>query len=90
MNITRIASAALALALVTGAASAASLVNTDKKVHHVNFLPVHGKVKHYSLSAGHTVNINCAKGGTLTLGKASEQCDSKTSKITIRDGKFMV
>jgi hypothetical protein len=90
MNIIRIASAALALALVTGAASAASLVNTDTKRHQVNFMPMHGKVKHYSLASGHSVNINCAHGGTLKMGKVSEQCDAKTSKITIKDGKFEV
>lgn len=90
MNIVRIASAALALALVTGAAGATSVTNTDKTLRHLTFAPMHGKVKHYSLAAGHSVNINCAKGGTLSLGKTSSQCDAKTMKITIKDGKFQV
>lgn len=90
MNITRIATAAVALALMAGAAGATSITNTDKTVHHVNFMPLHGKVKHFSLAAGHSVNINCAKGGTLAIGKVTSQCDAKTAKIMIRDGKFQV
>lgn len=90
MNFTRMATAAIALALVSGAANAASLVNADKSVHHVSFATHHGKTKHFTLAGGHGVNINCAKGGTLTLGKASGQCDAHTKKITIKGGKFEV
>ncbi len=90
MNITRIATTAVALALMAGAAGATSVTNTDKTVRHVNFLPLHGKVKHYSLASGHSVDINCAKGGKLVLGKATSQCDAKTMKIIIKDGKFQV
>ena len=37
MNLVRIASAALALALVTGAAGATSVTNTDKTLRHLTF-----------------------------------------------------
>ncbi|MBK8768902.1 MAG: hypothetical protein IPM06_00555 [Rhizobiales bacterium] len=90
MNIIRIASIAAALALATGAASAASLVNADKAPYRINYMPAHGKLKHITLAAGHEAKINCMKGGMLSMGKLSEQCDAKTQKITIRGGKFVI
>ena len=80
----------LAAGLMVSAASATTIVNTDKSAHMIAFLPKGGHTHHYSVAAHHQRGLDCKPGGTVTLGKSSLACDAKTAKITIKAGKLVL
>jgi hypothetical protein len=90
MSLNKIACAFAALGLLTATAGAATLTNSDHMLHKLTFKPAYGHIQHVTLKAGQKVNINCSKGGELMLGKDSEKCSAKTTKIDIKGGKFVI
>ena len=76
--------------VTTASVKHSSVFNADKKLVRFTFAPTKGKMVHYALAGGHNARLNCSKGGTLTLGKNTESCNAKTSKITIKNGDFVI
>ena len=82
--------AATAVGLLATAASAMTVVNSDKATERFVFIPKHGKAHHLALKSGHHMSLSCKHGGELTLGKQSQACTASTSKIWIKSGKFVI
>jgi hypothetical protein len=89
MIIRSLIAAGFSTGLMVSAASAVTVVNTDKMKASLVYTPKGGKAHHYTLAANRHLKFACKSGGTLMLGKSSEPCTAKTGKITIKAGKLI-
>lgn len=89
--ITRILVAStLAASLMVTAANAVTVVNSDRTTHHIIVQPKDGHMMRYTLAGHQHRSLDCKPGSTLKLGKESQTCDAKISKIFIKAGKFSI
>ena len=80
--------AAIVLCATAASAFAGTVHNSDKATAHITFRPHAGKVQHLTLASGKMADIDCAKGGVVTMGKHRATCDAKHDTITLRNGRF--
>ncbi len=90
MIIHTLIAAATAVGLLATAATAMTVVNSDKATEYFVFTPKHGKAHHLALKPSHHLSLSCRHGGELTMGKQSQACTASTSKIWIKSGKFVI
>ena len=90
MNIRVLVASAFALAILVPSANALTIMDKDKTVYTIKVTPTGGKEIDLAVKANASSDVDCKAGCQLSLNGKTQAVDSKLTKITIQDGKFVM
>ena len=80
---------AFALAALSPAAMALTVMNADDQAYTVTVTPKGGAAQSLTVDPKGQAEADCSAGCDLTMNSEVASLDGKAAKITIKDGKFV-
>jgi hypothetical protein len=80
----------LALAVIAPVANAMTVQNLDKTAYKLMLTPAGGKATEVDVKANAKMDVDCAKGCTLSFDGKTQTFDGKAVLVKIRNGAFAI